>query len=136
MNKSLTIFVLAGFVSISLFSLPLMQYDGSSHDMACLATIINGSKSPCPEEDPLGFAGFHGSVIQKISGSPALSVSALVYLSLIFSAALFGFLTLRLVSEVGVGRAISGFNLRSEVSLVSSRNLFWISLHENSPSFR
>src|SRR3990167_5052224 len=69
--KSLwTITALAGFLSLSIFGLWLMPYS-PNHDHRCLAAFINNAKSPCPEEDPMGFANFHGGALKKISLSIA-----------------------------------------------------------------
>lgn len=128
---------LAGFISISVFGLLLMPYDGSSHDTACFASVINNAQSPCPKDDPSGFINFHNNAIQKISSLIPIDAVSVAYFALILGLIFYGMLavlptTSNLISSPIVVLRAEYIN-KSHSS--ESGNLYWLSLHENSPSF-
>ncbi len=128
-----TIIALMSFTTISLLGIFLMPYDGSSHDMACFASLINGAKSPCPENDPLGFANFHNNAMSKISSLiPIESASILVIaIGLILSL----FLMFRFADgNTSVSVIAFEYSLETKSFSTGPDRLSWFSLHENSPS--
>jgi hypothetical protein len=135
--KSLwTITALAGFISISVFGLLLMPYDGSDHDTACLASVINNAQSPCPEDDPLGFINFHNNAIQKISGLIPVDAASVAYFAFIIG--MIFYFTLASYSQSSLAARpvfITGVEYTVKSLSSESGNIYWLSLHENSPSF-
>ena len=130
-----TIIVLAGFISISVFGLFLMPYDGSSHDMACLASLINHSASPCPQQDPLGFANFHNNAVKKISSFILVENMALLTLFL-FLLILFWGAGFALSSNQTTETVLSVENYELPITSYQLPSFIrWFSIHENSPSF-
>jgi len=134
MKSIWTITALAGFISISVFGLFLMPYDGSHHDTSCLASLINNLESPCPSQDPLGFASFHSSAVSKISNLIPIDAVSIAYMAAM-AMLILGLLYVRPFR----GLSLSPLILISKSIAVShpfrieQRN--WFSLHENSPSF-
>ena len=135
MNKTAGTITVIMFMSISLLGLFLMPYSGPGSSLSCLAAIVNNTASPCPQEDPLGFANFHNGALHKISslilvdGVTALyAVSFLAFI--LFGALMTGSAGNRLVNP----RAIYALELKTANHKFPIK-LDWISLHEHSPSF-
>jgi hypothetical protein len=134
--KSLrTIIALVGFISISVFGLLLMPYDGSSHDANCFASLINNAESPCPKNDPLGFANFHNNAIKKISGLIPVDAVSIAYFALIIGLIFYSLL----VAPSSQGNFIAHPVFISSADITKTHSsesgkLYWLSLHENSPS--
>lgn len=129
--------VLVGFISISVFGLLLMAHDGSSHDTDCFASVINNAQSPCPKDDPLGFINFHNNAIQKISSLIPVDAVSVAYFALILglifysTSAILPARSNLIVHPIVVSRA----EYINKINSSESGNLYWLSLHENSPSF-
>lgn len=135
MKRLSTIFVLVVFM-LALFGSLFSMAHASSHGYICLASQLNGFESPCPETDPLGFAGFHGGAIKKMSNLVIFEGVNLIY-AVGFIALLFlVFLNSRSYSGITAIRSVSSVGL--DLGLANSRmtaSLYWFSLHENSPAF-
>lgn len=134
-KKLLTIAALVGFVSISVFGIFLMPYDGSAHDRSCLASLINHAASPCPQDDPLGFANFHNNALKKISSLTVVDSMTVMAMAIILAISLFSLISNRAIS----GKLSNSFIFytleRQFFTYKASPQLAWFSLHENSPSF-
>lgn len=130
-----TIFVLLGFVSISVFGLILMPFDGSHHDRSCLASVINNSVSPCPQADPLGFVNFHSNALKKISSLTLVDDVAIFYAIVLLVTLLLGSAFLLLADKflIELRKFYNSILPVTGHQLLVTRS--WFSLHENSPSF-
>ena len=134
MVKTWTIISLLGFLWIAIFGLVLMPYDGSAHDVNCLASLVNGVASPCPQNDPLGFASFHNNALQKISSLTIIDGATALYVIFALGLVLFGFLLIKSAQQDFLKLAVTSQNLRATGYHVQTERLNWFSLHENSPS--
>ena len=127
--------VLVGFLAISVFGLLLMPYDGSSHDKNCLASLINNTESPCPRDDPFGFASFHNLAVKKISSMTLVGDFTALYILAVMMFLSVGYILTSLDNKLSVeGVRFSRSEILKTKYTIQDTISFWFSLHENSPS--
>ena len=134
MKSTFSIFLLIGFVGISVFSVFSMNHEGGHDSPLCVTAPLQ--KTDCPKEDgPLSYVTFHLGVFRSFSAAVFQeNLASLVSLFLLVCA-----LMIVLLSNFSFGllcfkpfafnqQAIHTFSFEQELAR-------WIALHENSPTF-
>lgn len=134
MKSALTILLITGFVSVAVFGfIGIGHIDEMAHH-GCLAALSQNGTCPSATSLPLASAFYHMDILRGFS--TALLSSALLLLALA-GAVLFG-LRNDLAPGSGIGAA-ELFLYARRASFIGSnflnRNLSWLNLHLNSPSY-
>lgn len=102
-------------------------HDGHHGYFQCVASLINGAKAPCPENNLFGFISFHANALGHFSLA-VLVVGVLLSLVLVLF-----WVSLNQNERDKASPYLAESNL---LQPQEQRNFIsWFSLHENSPSF-
>src|SRR3989338_7924345 len=128
--------VLTGFISISVLGIFLMPYDGSHHDTACFASLVNNVQSPCPEDDPIGFANFHSDALKKVASLTLIDSWAAWYAIATMIILAFSSASILSADKFSLEQLkFSQSKILADNYFLSAIWMAWFSLHENSPSY-
>jgi len=134
MKFSAAIFLIIGFISIAVFGVFNMHHEmAMEKGINCIASAINGENAPCPKENPLGFAAFHFNAF-KIFSSSFLVQTLVLTLAFLMFARLLALFSLNQTLNRGVEKSFTQF-FEPEFNFWNFKNISWLTLHENSPSF-
>jgi hypothetical protein len=134
--KYVHVFLLVGFIAISVFGIFSMSDVGHDHADTCIAATAQGADCP-KESNPLSYLAFHLDGFKSLSSITVGENTLVLLITLVFFIA-------------GVGAALERSNLVAppldrayalrknwQLFNVSSKRAItrWLALHENSPAF-
>ena len=135
MKFSAAIFLTISFISIAVFGVFNMHHGMSAEKgINCIASAINGESAPCPKENPLGFASFHFNAFKIFSSSFLVQTMILILAFVMFARLLAIFSLNQPVKNQGLEKNFTQF-FEPKFNFWNFKNLSWLTLHENSPSF-
>lgn len=83
MKQFATILALFSVITVAVFGFSSLHQLGMGHETRCFASLFSTSQVPCPETDPVGFAGYHLDAFRSFSlGTLVAGIAVLLALFL------------------------------------------------------
>lgn len=123
MRKLLALLTIVGFFGIAVFGVFAMNQ--GHNETGCIAASAHGAACP-NEENTFSFIAFHLNAFKNFSTATFVGIFLVLIAALLST-------TGRL--EIAPRYSVSKRPLNLGVLLLKQRLTYWLSLHENSPSF-